>query len=271
MANPSKIQQCIGHRALSYVTLWPKVVTLRERTVRFAPGKVNYVWSSTRTGKSCLWPIVDYALGARRLCLPQGPVPMLTGWVSIGMTTGACAETFARALRESNGQIFLRSDVATVSLHPDATVGWTRHQQSLGTTFLDLPPTPFGRVSSRDLVLLNHLPQYSLGNPHSFVESSTKSFSRLKIGYLMQSLFGKSDADASLYIRYIKRKRGRMSATRHFLQVLTDELVSLSRLAAERGAMPVPLESLRALQFEVLHRELTKAIRGQGLRTRLAY
>jgi hypothetical protein len=254
---------------LESLTLWPGSSELDPRTLRFARGKVNYIWSPHRTGKSCFWPALDYLLGAKRPRLPVGPVAGAIAWYQGRFEQADGVGASLMLARGGPGRQRIESvqrdqeGMPTLPLENSPLPGYL---DLLNAGSEQLPLTPFGSTSSRDLVLLNHLPQHGLGDPHSFVSSSQKSYSRFKLGYVLQSMFGTPDATSALNDRYSSRVRSRQHPMRLAVENVQEEFHHLAGLAHQVGVLAASPETLVNQPHELVFRELEAAVRRLTLR-----
>jgi hypothetical protein len=244
------------------LVLWPRERDLEPRIIRFERGKVNYIWSPHRTGKSCLWPALDYVLGAKVPRLPIGPVAGAIAWYQADYTSVCGRGTGSLARGGPGNQEVRRGHARWPVERPRNSVTFRTYMQELGAGLEQLPITPFGSVSNRDLVLLNHLPQHALGDPHGFVSmTSGKSFSKLKLGYLLQGMFGSADPTTALYGRYLDRYRSRQQAMRAIADQYRGEFQRLAQHAYNLNVISTTPSALLRQPQEVLFRELEGAVR----------
>ncbi|QCB47659.1 DUF3732 domain-containing protein [Hydrogenophaga sp. PAMC20947] len=168
-------------------------------------------------------------------------------------------ELLARHHLGRSGAMRAKRHSSTARSKPTNNINMERYIEELAVPLTTLPITPFGRLSTRDLVLLNHLPQHALGDPYSFVATSGKSFSRLKLGYFMESLLGGPTSNNVLHATYANRHRTKERGLREAWRPFHQELVHLVGKASEVGALDGDINYLENLPLEVGLRQLAVA------------
>ncbi|PSL20303.1 DUF3732 domain-containing protein [Chitinophaga ginsengisoli] len=181
---------------LSKIILWPENKSLDIRIIQFVAGKVNYIIGDSDTGKSSIWPIIDYCLCSSELRVPIGPARDFTSWFGIVLSNGEEQLLIARqnsALKNEQTQknrqsVYMllegrdldipasprkNTDEASVEklvagkfnsfLHEIPRKLWDEHE---------LQDKKIGKISFRDTLTLNHQMQYALLNPSSFIADS---------------------------------------------------------------------------------------------------
>lgn len=254
---------------LKSLVLWPTDAGLEPRILRFTRRKVNYLWSPARTGKSCLWPIIDFVLGATLPRFPKGPVSSAVDWYELDFCMDSSLSQMQVMARGHPRKPRLMHGVRRIEDSPklpQSNTTFKRYMEPQNAGLDMLPNTPFGPISCRDLVLLNHLAQYVLGDPHSFIVDSIKSHSKMKVGYLLECLFGLPESRAVLYARYADRQRSRQQSLRQASEYFIPEYDRLARLAAQVGVLGCSPDSLAGQPHEIILRELEIAARRLSLK-----
>lgn len=76
----------------------------RHRVVPLAPGRVNIISGDPRTGKSSLVGIIEYAMGAKEIDVPEGKVRRNVAWFGLLLETGRGQAFVARKLPKGDGK-----------------------------------------------------------------------------------------------------------------------------------------------------------------------
>ena len=76
----------------------------RHRVVPLAPGRVNIISGDPRTGKSSLVGIIEYAMGAKEIDVPEGKVRRNVAWFGLLLETGRGQAFVARQLPKGDGK-----------------------------------------------------------------------------------------------------------------------------------------------------------------------
>ena len=251
--------QSVSMPQIASLVLWPKNSCLGQRVVRFSDRKVNYLWSPSRTGKSYLWPILDFVLGSKNPRFSSKLLLKSVEWFELEMRDPDVDKDLRLMARCSSAQSKAMLNYRNPDLpriRPRSNISTTEYLASIRKPKKELSNTPFGQISNRDLILLNHIPQHGLGDPDSFMCFSGKSYSRLKITYFLKALLEPNESENALYSRYMERNRVKQKGPRTILESLNDEFSHLVRLASEIGILEDPIEYLKQQPFEVGLREL---------------
>ncbi|MBL0883089.1 MAG: DUF3732 domain-containing protein [Chitinophagaceae bacterium] len=168
------------------IILWPLNTSFPYRSIDLQKGKVNYIIGGQHTGKSSIWQIVDYCLGSSKLRVPVGVARDLVSWYGILLEEGMEQILVARKNTSLDGAkseyLFLQGKELVI---PDIPQRNQHSERSLRTVFShdleqfkkridkslldELENQKIGPISYRDLLITNHLMQYALVNPSSFV------------------------------------------------------------------------------------------------------
>ena len=190
---------------LKKIILWPFNENLPLREVVFHPGKVNYIIGSSNTGKSSIWPIIDYCLGSSELRVPLGFSRDLVEWYGIIIQKEKKEYLLARRNNSVKDNInsewfFLEGMSLSAPKKPKKNSSLTKIKKLLFGEFKDLiskyedlknyelDSNGYGTFSYRDLLLLNHLSDFSIINPFSLFISYGSDASKIKLKKLLPYL-----------------------------------------------------------------------------------
>lgn len=222
--------------------LWPSKGDERARCIPIKPGCVNYIWSAPRTGKSNFWPILDFVLGANRSRAPIGQIATAICWYEIVLAKskelGGGLQGFARTSdgkHASVRDIFDLGSSPNTPPTPNTSLG--DYISALSRTCDDLPETPLGLISTRDLTLLCNLPQYAIGDPTSFIRPADRTFSALKISYALQYLLQGDAFDLRKFTAFEGRQQRRLREIRASWALIEGEYERLHAAANSLGVL----------------------------------
>ncbi|WWL45130.1 hypothetical protein V5O39_04045 [Pseudomonas parakoreensis] len=68
------------------IILWPKNQNNEIQEIQFKPGKINIIHGLSRTGKSSVLHIIDYAMGATKCQIPIGTIRDKVMWFGVKVT-----------------------------------------------------------------------------------------------------------------------------------------------------------------------------------------
>lgn len=218
---------------ISKIIVWPVQENYPARVIELHAGKVNYIIGESDTGKSSIWPLIDYCLCSSELRIPVGPARDLVSWYGILLKD---AESELLIARQNNtientksGFMLLRDTTVLLPQRPKINTREPEVKRILAerfTDFLDeisrevldeLYDKKIGVFSYRDLLTLNHQMQYALVNPSSFIADSNY-ISVLKLKKLLPLL---------LYTRetaYYKLRKGMQNKVQLERQQLNKQL-----------------------------------------------
>lgn len=183
---------------LAKIILWPEKEGLQKRILEFKLGMVNYIIGEADTGKSSIWPIIDYCLCSSELRVPIGPARDLARWFGIVLSNNYTEVLIARQnntiIDQKTGQkrksIYMVVEGRSVKipampqknsseeevsklLSQSLNIFLQKISNELLEEILDgFQDKKIGRLSFRDLLTLNHQMQYALVNPSSFISES---------------------------------------------------------------------------------------------------
>lgn len=165
------------HFQLLKLILWPRN-DHPPRVVEFAPGLVNVISGSSKTGKSAVIPIIDYCLASKQCFIPVGVIREKCSWFGIVVDTLEGQKLLARREpgdQQSTGDMFV---VEATSIEiPPVISGKNASDDNVramldrlaGLTQLEFEPNAeFGyklRPSFRDLAAFMFQPQNIVANP----------------------------------------------------------------------------------------------------------
>lgn len=165
------------HFQILKIVLWPKS-DQPPRIVEFAPGMVNVISGSSKTGKSAVIPIIDYCLASKHCFIPVGVIREKCAWFGIVVDTIEGQKLLARrepGAQQSTGDMFIVESVE-VEIPPLITEKNSSDEivrgmldRLAGLTQLDFEVNPeYGyklRPSFRDLAAFMFQPQNIVANP----------------------------------------------------------------------------------------------------------
>ncbi|SDH01087.1 DUF3732 domain-containing protein [Chitinophaga filiformis] len=181
---------------LSKIILWPENKNLDIRIIQFVAGKVNYIIGDSDTGKSSIWPIIDYCLCSSELRVPVGPARDFASWFGIVLSQGEEEILIARqnsALKNEQTQknrqsvyMLVEGSGIEIPASPRKNIDEASVEKLVAgkfNSFLneiprklwdehELQDKKIGKISFRDTLTLNHQMQYALLNPSSFIADS---------------------------------------------------------------------------------------------------
>lgn len=200
---------------ISKIILWPTKLELGYRTINFQLGKVNYIVGDSNTGKSSIWPIIDYCLGSSKLRVPLGVVRDKVSWYGI-------------VIKKDNNNILLARKNNTIC---NAKSEWIFDKNNNPIPYLpsknissiddikdflsselnfflselskeiiqELESYNLGNYSFRDILTLNHQAQYALVNPSSIFVKQINDISIAKLKKLLPlALYKKPQAQYNI-------------------------------------------------------------------------
>lgn len=104
----------------------------RHRVVPFDPGSVNIISGDPRTGKSSLVGIIEYAMGAKEIDVPEGKVRRNVAWFGLLLETGRGQAFVARQLPKGDGKsneaIYVEADDEVTIPEADALRATTNRE-----------------------------------------------------------------------------------------------------------------------------------------------
>jgi len=201
---------------ISKIILWPIDKQYKYRAIDFSLNKVNFLIGDASTGKSSIWPIVDYCLGSSRLRVPLGIIRDKVSWYGIVLVHNNENILIARknySIDNSKSEWMLSiGDCIVVPDFPSKTKTTIDDIKSIFSTDLDnfisklnsdileeLDSYKFGKYSYRDLLALNHQVQYALVNPSSLFVKHIDDISILKLKKILPIiLFDKQEGQFNL-------------------------------------------------------------------------
>lgn len=181
---------------LSKIILWPENKDLDIRVIQFVVGKVNYIIGDSDTGKSSIWPIIDYCLCSSELRVPVGPARDFASWFGIVLSNGEGEILIARqnsALKNEQTQknrqsvyMLVEGSGIEIPASPRKNTDEASVEKLVAGKFNaflneiprklwdehELQDKKIGKISFRDTLTLNHQMQYALLNPSSFISDS---------------------------------------------------------------------------------------------------
>ncbi|MEQ9165633.1 MAG: DUF3732 domain-containing protein [Fulvivirga sp.] len=201
---------------ISKIVLWPLKEEEKKLEISFKLGKVNYIVGSPKTGKSSIWPIVDYCLGSSKLRVPFGPTRDCVLWYGVEfMQSDGDLVLIARknnSLKNSKSEWHYDKS-GTIPDKLDGNKRWPEIKEVLSSNFdeflkgadknliKDLKNSGYGMVSFRDLLVLNHQIQYSLVNPVTLFLKNSDDISVSKIKKLIPYILYQSHIKATSYLK----------------------------------------------------------------------
>ena len=254
------------------IFLWPKHPALSPRIIRFETGKVNVIVGASATGKSSLWPIVDYCLGSSELRVPIGVARDQVAWFGALFQTRQSGELFiARQIEHSPSARAIFMDAGPALDIPSRLSGNCTLKELkafLNSKLTQFPETPWGKVISRDMSILNIRAQYMLANPTALLFDVSRTSSFHKIRFALPRLL-KEDAPAELAkVRVERDAAARMGellrrSTETLRTRLFDIYVAAQNLnLVARNRMPQTKWDLHKVVFELGHAlRLNKSVR----------
>jgi hypothetical protein len=188
------------------VILWPKNQNNEIQEIPFEQGKINIIHGLSRTGKSSILHVIDYAMGSTKCQIPIGTIRDKVLWFGVKVTLRGETWLIARKgpidSTPSNDYYFERFSGFIPEVVPAKTNRSTfkdKFNNLLGVS--DLPhsdsekPSPLdARTSFRDLAAFNFLPQHIVANPNTLFFKADTWTHRQKLIRAMPYALGIVDA-----------------------------------------------------------------------------
>lgn len=181
--------------AILNVVLWSRDESKSPRILNFAPGKLNIITGSSKTGKSAIIPIIDYCLGSGSCAIPVERIRDACSWFGVVIQLHDSQLLLAR--REPGGQkstsemfvsesklIKIPSSIPGKNTTADAVKQMLDHRCGLTNLDFDAEGTGSGfkaRPSFRDLMAFVFQPQNVVANPDVFFYKADTTEHREKL------------------------------------------------------------------------------------------
>ena len=211
------------------VILWPKNQNNDIQEIKFEQSKINIIHGLSRTGKSSILHVIDYALGSTKCQIPIGTIRDKVMWFGLKVTLRGQTWVIARKgpsdSSPSNDYYFEPFNGAIPEIVPTKTTRAIFKEKFNNLTRVsDLPhsddekPSPLdARTSFRDLAAFNFLPQHIVANPNTLFFKADTWTHREKLIRAMPYALGIVDA------QYVINERRRDAAAKE-LEGLRKEL-----------------------------------------------
>jgi len=217
------------------VILWPKNSSLKPRTVDFELGHVNIISGEPKTGKSCIWPIVDYCMGSSSLRVPVGLVREATSWFGAVFAEDNDYLCVSRSSLDSKKYMLSFNNKINLETFPEPNTTEEEVKKHFNKNVSWIPKTPLGNVSFRDLTALNVIPQYEVSNPCVFLKKTYNHYSDSKIKHILPFILKTSNAGLSLVKSKMKKVEGKGRTLRIEVNHFRKRLLNLYKEAGELG------------------------------------
>ena len=187
---------------ISKIILWPLNPDLEYRTINFHTGKVNYIIGDSNTGKSSIWPIIDFCFGSSKLRVPIGVARDKVSWYGILLKLDDKEILIARrnnTIENAKSEWIFETENISIPQTPKKSNAVSLEtikeyfSQKLDK-FLselnekikqELESYNLGNYSYRDILTLNHQAQYALVNPSSIFVKYINDISIAKLKKLL--------------------------------------------------------------------------------------
>ncbi len=227
------------------VILWPHNPELEYREVNFELGKVNYIIGESNTGKSSIWPIIDYCLGSRKLRVPIGIVRSKVSWYGIVLSKRDEKILIARrnnTLKNSISEWFFEKNykevpkriteknIYSINMIKDFfSIEFNEFLRSLNQEIIDdFVKSDLGEFSYRDILSLNHQAQYAIVNPSSIFIEHTEDISIIKLKKLLPLiLYERSHGQINLKRSSHNKKFHQISILKTEVDFLEQRMITL--------------------------------------------
>lgn len=189
------------------VILWPKNINNELQIIEFEEGKVNIIHGLSRTGKSSILHIIDYAMGSSKCKIPIGKIRDSVQWfglkISLRGETWILARRGPRDSSPSNDYYFEPfTGVIPEILPVKTTRAIVKAKLNALTRVSDLPhsdeevPSKLdARSSFRDMAAFNFLPQHIVANPNTLFFKADTWQHKEKLTRAMPYALGIVDAE----------------------------------------------------------------------------
>ncbi len=188
------------------IILWPKNQNNGIQEIQFKPGKINIIHGLSRTGKSSVLHIIDYAMGATKCQIPIGTIRDKVMWFGVKVTLRGESWLIARKgpidSTPSNDYYFEPFSGSIPEIVPTKTNRSTfkdKFNNLIGVSDLphsdaEKPSKLDARTSFRDLAAFNFLPQHIVANPNTLFFKADTWIHRQKLTRAMPYALGIVDA-----------------------------------------------------------------------------
>lgn len=219
------------------VILWPRNQNNGIQEIPFEKSKINIIHGLSRTGKSSILHVIDYALGSSKCQIPIGVIRDKVMWFGLKVTlrgeTWLIARKGPKDGTPSNDYYFEPFTGMLPEIVPTKTTrAIFKDKFNNLTRVSDLPhsdaekPSPLdGRTSFRDLAAFNFLPQHIVANPNTLFSKADTWTHREKLIRAMPYALGIVDA------QYVMNERRRDEASKE-LESLKKELTVVEKSKA---------------------------------------
>ena len=216
------------------IILWPKNQHNEIQEIQFKPGKINIIHGLSRTGKSSVLHIIDYAMGATKCQIPIGTIRDKVMWFGVKVTLRGEIWLIARKgpidSTPSNDYYFEPFSGSIPEIVPTKTNRSTfkdKFNNLIGVSDLphsdaEKPGKLDARTSFRDLAAFNFLPQHIVANPNTLFFKADTWIHRQKLTRAMPYALGIVDA------QYVINERRRDDAQKE-LDGLEKELTVVEK------------------------------------------
>ena len=225
------------------IIIWPKNRKFKPRCIGFELGKVNIVFGGAKTGKSCVWPIIDYCLGSSKIRVPVGVSRDEAEWYGIVIYDDFKYYQVCRNLSDRNKYSFFVLSNPNDLNQPKANIKEKYIKDLLNRRIKYIPGTKMGKVSYRDLTVLNYIAQHSASNPYFLFHKNKNDIVNSKVKHGLPYILNTIHAGNSLIKsekEEISRKervlRGELDFFKKRMLSLYQESVNLGLVSSSMGA-----------------------------------
>lgn len=244
------------------VVLWPIDRRIEPRRLDFQEGRVNVIVGAPKTGKSTVWPIIDYCLGSSESRIPIGVTRDQVAWYGVLFATLDGDVLVARpnpSLNMRSKAAFYHAPQGKIPDYPDANIALEELKAKLSTPLIRFPKTPLGWITIRELLKLSFAPHYILANPSMLSFDDSPEVSSQKMRFVLPKILQEDDSSSLSNLRSARntvlREGLEIRRSVNKLTVRMRELYTSARLAGFCGGR-LELEENpgpQRLRFELAH------------------